>query len=121
MQKLVILVESTNDPAFDENWPQFLHQVEQMPGLRREATSRVDKILVGTVPFALIHELYFDTPQELYVAMASAPGKEAGRLLQLMTDGRVTLLVVDHKEDDLDNIRRFKKTDETHPVDANAK
>ena len=47
MHKLVILIESTADPAFDQNWPQFLHHAERIPGLKREATSRVTQVLFG--------------------------------------------------------------------------
>ncbi len=52
MYKLVIMVGPLEDWAvFDEAWPEFLHLVESMPGLQREATSRVDTTLFGSVPF----------------------------------------------------------------------
>jgi hypothetical protein len=34
---------------------------------------------------------------------------EAGRLLQDMTGGRLNLLIADHSEDNLENIRRYRK------------
>lgn len=108
MHKLIILVESTSTPNFHVFWPRFLKAAENMPGLRREATSRVNQVLYGEVQFGLIHELYFDSLPALQLGLASEPGKEAGRLLQEMTGGRVQLLVADHSEDDLEHIRRYR-------------
>ena len=109
MYKLVILVEPPeNQQELDEAWPQYLHQVEQMPGLRRETISRVDQVLYGKSLIYLIHELHFDSLESIHQAMASPQGQAAGALLQRMTGGRVTLLLADHKEDDLENILRFR-------------
>ena len=66
MHKLVILIEPLVDWAeFYERWPDFLRHAESMPGLIREATSQVEKILFGERPLALMHELYFDSLAEL--------------------------------------------------------
>ena len=108
MHKLVILVESTATPNFHEFWPRFLHAAENIPGLRREATSRVGQVLFGDFECSMIHELFFDSIATLNAGLASEPGKEAGRLLQEMTAGRVKLLIADHSEDDLENIRKYK-------------
>ena len=111
MHKLVILIEGSDAPAnFDDLWPQFLHLAEQMPGLRREATSRVAHTLAGSARYSLMHELFFDSLEELQSAMASPPGRQAGELLQQMTGGRLALWVGDHNEDELENIRRFKQS-----------
>lgn len=111
MHKLIILVETTTTPDFHVFWPRFLHAAENMPGLRRESTSRVSQVLYGDVQYALIHELYFDSFTALQAGLASAPGTEAGRLLQEMTSGRVKLLIADHSEDSLENIRRYRTLD----------
>ncbi len=108
MYKLIILVESTATPDFHVFWPRFLHAAEDIPGLRREATCRVSQTLYGDMQCALIHELYFDTYAALNLGLASEFGKEAGRLLQEMTAGRLKLLIADHSEDDLENIRKYK-------------
>jgi len=106
MHKLVILVEQVEDEAlFDEMWPQFLHLSERMPGLQREATCRVEHLLYGARPVFLIHELFFDSFASIQDAMSSPEGRAAGELLQKMAGGQLTLLIADHKEDDLDNIR----------------
>jgi len=108
MHKLVILVEGATLPAeFDERWPQFLHLAEQMPGLQREATSRVQHVLSGSQDIVLIHELFFDSLEALQAAMASPFGRQAGQELQRMTQGKVVLLVGDHNEDELENILRY--------------
>jgi uncharacterized protein (TIGR02118 family) len=107
MYKLVILIEAMEDPtAFDEAWPAFLHLAESMPGLQRETFSRVEAVLYAHIRHASMHELYFNTLEEAQTAMASPCGREAGRLLQQITGGRVTLFLADHKEDNLENIRK---------------
>jgi hypothetical protein len=111
MHKLIILVESTTTPNFHVFWPHFLHAAENIPGLRREATSRVSQVIYGEMQCSLIHELFFDSYQILQHGMASESGQEAGRLLQEMTSGRVKLLIADHSEDELENIRKYRPTE----------
>ena len=109
MHKLVILIEPPDDwAAFDDTWPQFLHHAEGMPGLRREATSHVDAFLYGDRTYTLMHELFFDTLEQAQQAMVSVEGRQAGQILQALSRGRMTLFFADHKEDDLENIKRFK-------------
>jgi uncharacterized protein (TIGR02118 family) len=109
MHKLVILVElPPDDTSFDETWPQFLRLSEQMPGLIREATCRVEYILYGDYEPVLLHELFFDSVDAIQQAMSSPEGQGAGEILQRMSGGRLTLLVADHKEDDLENIRKYR-------------
>lgn len=110
MHKLVILIEQLDNwQDFENLWPEFLHQAEEMPGLRREATSRVEDYLYGSIPVVLVHELFFDSLEAAQQAMVSPPGRAAGRLLQQMSRGRMSLFFCEHKEDDLDNIRKFKE------------
>jgi uncharacterized protein (TIGR02118 family) len=119
MYKLIILIEEADTPSLDESWPQFLHLAEQMPSLRREATSRVAHILFGKPNYTLIHELYFDSLADLQDAMASPFGQQAGQLLQRITGGRLSLLVGDHTEDDLENIRKHQQP-QAQPPQAQA-
>jgi len=120
MVKLVILIEAIQDSlTFDETWPQFLRLAEQMPGLRREAMSRVDTLLFGNIDYALMHELFFDSMEAARDAMASPTGRAAGKILQTMTRGQVVLFLADHKEDDLENIRKHQpKEQEQNHADA---
>lgn len=114
MHKLVIMIEPLDDwQAFEEGWPQFLHLVERMPGLRREATSRVEAFLYGRGAYAMVHELFFDALPAAQQAMASPEGREAGRLLQEMTGGRMALFFAEHKEDELENIQRHQPAQAT--------
>lgn len=108
MYKLIILIESTTTPDFHDFWPRFLHAAENIPSLRREATSRISQILFGDMQCSMIHELFFDSYALLQSGLSSASGKEAGQILQEMTRGKVRLLIADHSEDDLENIRRYK-------------
>jgi hypothetical protein len=51
----------------------------------------------------MIHELYFDTPDDLQAALGSPAGQAAGRKLQDITGGKFSLLFADHLEDELKN------------------
>ena len=109
MYKLVILIEPEGvGQEFDAQWPEFLSLAEQMPGLKSEATSRIDRVLFGEQSFAMIHELYFESMGALRDAMASPLGKQTGQLLQTITKGNMTLLISDHNQDDLEHIRKFQ-------------
>lgn len=111
MHKLVILIEPLEDwTAFEEAWPDFLLKVEAMPGLVKEATSRVDRALFGNT-YAQVHELYFDSLTSVLAAMSSPDGRAAGRMLQSITAGKMTLLIADYHEDDLDNIYKYRQAE----------
>jgi uncharacterized protein (TIGR02118 family) len=113
MHKLVILIEVSQEwITSEDHWPEFLHLIEEMPGLRREAISRVEQGIFG-ISYVQMHELFFDTLKEAQGAMASPKGRQAGRLLQQMTGGRMTLFFAEHKEDDIENIRKFTQLE--HP------
>jgi uncharacterized protein (TIGR02118 family) len=109
MYKLTILIEPPLDPTtFDESWPEFLHQAERMPGLQREATVRVTRQLFGDYPVHMIHELFFETQADLQAAMGSPQGQASGQILQRITGGRMTLLFAEHREDDIENLRKYQ-------------
>ena len=107
MYKLTILVGALEDyQRFDAQWPDFLAAAETMPGLLREVTSRVDRVVYGKQPVHLIHELHFESLKAAADAMGSPEGEAAGQILQAITGGQVTLLLADHSEDNLPNIRK---------------
>ncbi len=111
MHKLVIWIEPLPDwERFEAEWPEFLHLAEALPGLRREATSRVEQFLYGNARCRWVHELFFDSLAEAESALASSQGQAAGRRLQQMTGGRMTLFLAEHKEDDLANIKKFQSS-----------
>ena len=110
MHKLVILIETPEDEkAFNEAWPEFLRNSEQMPGLRRESSCRVEHLIYGDYQPWLLHELYFDSVAAIQTAMSSPEGQTAGQILQEMTRGRVAIVIADHKEDNLENIRKHRQ------------
>lgn len=109
MHKLLILIEEVeNQTNFDELWPKFLRLAEQMPGLQREVSSRVERVLFGKSACSMIHELHFDTLEALRQALNSVQGQQAGQMLQKLTQGRLTLMIAEHKEDDLVNISQYR-------------
>jgi len=108
--KLVILIESSVEAAaLEQHWPEFLHHAEQMPGLVRESTSRIDVHLYGNAAYQLQHELFFNSLEDARQAMASEAGRAAGRILQQLSGGRLVLYFADHREDDLENIRKHRQ------------
>jgi uncharacterized protein (TIGR02118 family) len=110
MHKLVILIETSGNQAeFEQSWPVFLAAAERMPGLRREATSHIEHVLFGDIPYNFAHELFFDSMKDTQAAMASPEGRAAGKLLQSMTDGRLAMFFADHREDSLENINKTRK------------
>lgn len=116
MYKLVILIPlPENSKHFEDRWPEFLALAEGMPGLIRESTSRVDRVLYGDCEVQLIHELYFESLKMAANAMGSPEGERAGNILQEITDGKVSLLLADHTQDDLSNIRRHQHAPEDVP------
>ena len=113
MYKLVILFESSDDGTdFDSQWPEFLHLAEEMPDLRREATGRVARFFYGQTVYSRVHELFFDSLEDAEAAMASPVGREAGKLLQKMTGGHMNLFLVEHREDGIENILKYKQLDD---------
>ncbi len=111
MYKLLILIPELDSASrFEERWPQFLAQAERMPGLLRETTSRVDKVLHGDHSVQLVHEMYFDSLKMAAEALGSPEGELAGNILHEITGGKVGLYLADHTEDNLSNIRRHDQT-----------
>jgi hypothetical protein len=116
MYKLVILVEPQDDwEAFEQAWPEFLQRAERMPGLIRETSSPVDRLLHGHYHVGFIHELYFESRGAAQAAMTSLEGQEAGKVLQVITGGGVTLLLAEHLEDELANIQSHRSSDPNGP------
>ena len=116
--KLVILIEPQDHSAdFDQRWPEFLARAERMPGLRREVTSHVDKVLHGKLGAHMLHELHFDSLKAAGDAMASPEGQAAGQLLQEISGGKVTLMLTDHAQDDLARFQRANADQSAPPGD----
>ncbi|MEN8173327.1 MAG: EthD family reductase [Chloroflexota bacterium] len=110
MYKLIILIGPVADtPRFGETWPEFLHLAESMPGLVREATVRVQAVLYGDQQINMIHELFFDSKEDLDSALISSQGQAAGVTLQKITNGHMILLTAEHKEDDISNLRKYQQ------------
>ena len=110
MHKLMILIEDTvNQEEFEGGWPSFLKLVESLPGLRREATTNVENLVFGRFTYQIIHELFFDKMDDTRAAMSTEAGREAGKILQQITQGKLTILFADHKEDIPENILKYRE------------
>jgi len=110
MHKLIILIGPVAETLeFSEGWPEFLHHAEDMPGLVREATVRIQATLFGDKEIRMIHELFFDTQEALEFALTTSQGRLAGYLIQKITGGQMSLLTAEHKEDEIENLRKYKE------------
>jgi uncharacterized protein (TIGR02118 family) len=102
MYKLVILFlpTFTSPNAFSDGWQKFLGMAEQMPGLRKEAVGDIDELVFGpsSMNYKKIHELYFDSREDLETALNSETGQKAGQWLQSFAQGRFLLLIAKHME-----------------------
>ena len=112
MYKLMIIIPTDiEDPMLNDRWPDFLHAAESMPGLLREASVRVVTSLFGSHEINMVHELFFGTLTDLQEAMQSPDGLLAGQIIQELTQGQMTLLVGEHREDDIENLRNYQQND----------
>jgi len=86
--------------TFEQGWQKFLGMAEQMPGLRKEVVSDIDELVFGpsSMNYKKIHELYFDSREELEAALTSEAGQKAGQWLQSFTQGRFLLMIAKHME-----------------------
>lgn len=111
MHKLIILIDPPEDiQTFEEGWPLFLHQAERMPGLKREAGIQVISTLFGDYQVYKIHELYFEDKRSLQEAMISPSGQASGQILQRITGGKMSLLIADHREDQIENLHKYHES-----------
>jgi len=115
MYKLVIIfLPPLAWAAFDEGWQKFLGLAEQMPGLRKETVSDMEELVFGPVSmnYKKIHELYFDSREDLESALNSEAGQKAGRWLQSFTQGRFLLMIAKHMDATPEEFKKQKQNSE---------
>lgn len=115
MYKLVILFFSPFAWAsFEPGWQKFLGLAEQMPGLRKEMVGDVDELVFGpaNMNYKKIHELYFDSREDLETALKSEEGQKAGQWLHSFTQGRFILMVAKHMEATPEEFKKPKQESE---------
>lgn len=102
MVKLIALFKPPADrAAFDTRWSgEFVPLAERMPGIRRITVSHVQASPAGPAPYALIHEFFFDTFDDLQSALASPEGQAAGRNLMAFAADTAQLLFAEHQEEE---------------------
>ena len=108
---MIVIPAHVEEPVLNASWPNFLHAAENMPGILREASVRVVTTLFGGQEISMVHELYFETLTDLQEAMQSPEGLAAGQIIQELTQGQMTLLVGEHREDDIENLRNYQQND----------
>lgn len=100
MHTLLLLIPPSVDwQRFDQGWPDFLHQAEQMPGLIREGVFQVQNSLTGQEPFHRIYSFHFADHDDLITAMTSPPGKQASQIIHQITGGKAVILTGKTRED----------------------
>jgi len=118
MYKLVILfLPPLAWASFEKGWQKFLGLAEKMPNLRKEVISDMDQLVFGppSMNYKKIHELYFDSREELETALSSEEGQAAGQWLQSFTQGRFSLMIAKHMEATPEEFKKEKKESEGSP------
>ena len=118
MYKLVILfLPPFAWATFEQGWQKFLGMAEQMPGLRKEAVGDVEELVFDprNMHYKKIHELYFDSREDLETALNSDAGQKAGQWLQSFTQGRFLLMIAKHMEATPEEFKKQMRDPEESP------
>lgn len=116
MYQLILLIpQGIDETRFHDLWPAFLHHAEQMPGLVRESINDIQSSLYGPSHISRIVTFTFPDRETLQSALSSPHGEKAGDLIHQCTDGQVTILVADHRREDMEHLRQFQQdTPDSH-------
>ena len=112
MYKLVILfLPPFAWATFEQGWQKFLGLAEQMPGLRKEVVSDIDSLVFGppNLNYKKVHELYFDSQEDLESALNSDEGQKAGQWLHSFTQGQFLLMIAKHMEAKPEEFKKEKQ------------
>ena len=103
MYKLILIFKEVDEADLDfieHRWShEFVPLAERMPSLQRVSISRVTKSITPEADIQLIHELFFDSLEDLDQAMKSDIGQQAGRLLMDFASQAVQVYFAEHAED----------------------
>jgi uncharacterized protein (TIGR02118 family) len=83
LHKLILLFKAPPDiESFEAAFAaQHVPAITTMPGLRRAAVTRGIAGPRGPAPYHLIHELYFDSLEDMRAGLESPEGRNAGATL----------------------------------------
>jgi uncharacterized protein (TIGR02118 family) len=118
MYKLVILfLPPFAWATFEKGWQKFLGLAEQMPGLRKEVVGDNEELVFGpsTLNYKKIHELYFDSREELEAALNSEAGQKAGQWLHSFTQGQFLSMIAKHMEATPEEFKKQTQESEESP------
>ena len=92
--KLIVLFRDADDVRhdYDEQYNNFLIQLDGLPGMRRKSVNNVYAGPGGFAPFRAVVEVVFDTHADLQAALTSDAGRKAGQtLIQFAGSDSITL------------------------------
>ncbi len=91
MFKFVTIYRRVDDEEALEDFFSETHLAlsERLPGLIKSEVSRVTGQPGGESRFHLMYEIYFDSQNDFYEALASDPGKELMQALKLWAEARI--------------------------------
>lgn len=94
MMKFLIFVKQPPDTeVFEDNFSQrYVPAINRMPHVARAAVVRAHGAPRGEPPYYLIHELYFNSQDDLIAALNSPEGREAGAMLMTFAKDLVTMM-----------------------------
>ena len=118
MHKLVILfLPPFAWATFEQGWQKFLGLAERMPGLKKEVVGDVEQMVFGppNMNYKKVHELYFESRQDLETALASEAGQKAGQWLHSFTQGHFLLMIAKHMEATPEQFKKLKQEPEGSP------
>ena len=101
MYKMVIVFFTpTAWATFEQGWQKFLGLAEQMPGLCKEVVSDPEQLVFGSPNQKIqkIHELFFNSREDLEAALNAEAGQKAGQWLHSFTQGQFILMIAKHME-----------------------
>ena len=99
MPKLIVLYPPPTDATTFERRYRLEHVpmvVEKIPGLKKFVAARVLGTPTGAAPYQRVAELYFDSPDSLQSAMASAGGQATvAHAMEISTGGAPVVLIAE--------------------------
>jgi uncharacterized protein (TIGR02118 family) len=99
MPKLIVLYPQPADAVTFERRYSLEHMpmvYEKIPGLKKFVVARVLATPTGTAPHQRVAELYFDSPDSLQAAMASAGGQATvAHTMEISTGGPPLVLIAE--------------------------
>lgn len=101
MNKQMQLFRGPTEPfEVDRQWSRvFIRLAEKLPGIKREAVSRIYAAPSEEVECYLLHEFFFENREALRAAMLSLEDQATGKALISFAGDLVTIIFAEHFEE----------------------